>query len=90
MSAGRRDRPSVVFNMSVTWPAIIRLDALSGGLAECVHGRRPPTEISSAGRSVRQTVTFSTTRSRPIIRGIVSDYVAGDSVEYPSVKALEQ
>ena len=41
-----------------------------------VGGRRPPTEISSAGRFVRQTVTFGTTRSRPIIRGIVSDYVA--------------
>lgn len=36
----RRDRAPAVFNMSVTRPAIIRPDALSGGLGEWVGGNR--------------------------------------------------
>jgi len=47
---GARDRSPAVFNASVTWWAIIRSNTLPGGLARRVGGRRPPTEISSAGR----------------------------------------
>ena len=80
---GPRDRSPAVFNVSVTWWAIIRCNTLPGGLARRVGGRRPPTEISSTGRFGRQMVTFGTTRSRPIIRGIVSDYarLCGISVQ---------
>jgi len=80
---GARDRSPAVFNVSVTWWAIIRSNTLPRGLARRVGGRRPPTEISSAGRFSRQTVTFGTTWSRPIIRGIVSDYarLCGISVQ---------